>query len=300
MKTPPAIVTALAALACAAALWAQGPGKPATTTSRPARPTSQSVARTIFLAPFENETNEEQYEPVAAGMGDLVGVLLAEQKHIRVVERQRLAALTAEQARSLKGLTSTKYAIRAGELLKADTVLVGRLFLVQGKLTVNVKALDIATARVAAAEELACRPEYLPEAALQTARKLARQMSLPLPEIDLKKIDKSPVASLHFAKALSHYYAGNMDAAVMQLMRTLDLDPDYVEAHYWSGMCYHRLGEHAHAIIEWNKFLDRQPDSKHAGKVRALLAESKELEKNSTVERLGPRSRPTQPPAQET
>ena len=72
-----------------------------------------------------------------------------------------------------------------------------------------------------------CRPEYLAEAALQLARKLAGQMAMPLPQIDLKAIDTSPIAGLHFAQGLSHYYAGDMDAAIMQLMRTIDLDPNY-------------------------------------------------------------------------
>ena len=255
--------------------------------------TAKGARRTVFAAPFENETRQEQYDPAAEGMGDLVAVLLAEQEHIRVVERQRLTALTAEQARALKGLTGRKYAIQAGRLLKADTVLTGRLYLVQKKLMVSVQAIDIASDRVAASGQLACRPEYVLEAALQLARRLGRQMALPLPEIDLKKIDKAPIASLHFAKAISRYYAGNMDAAIMQFMRTMDLDPDYVEAHYWAGMAHHRLGEDAHAVIEWEKFLKRCPESRHDKQLRQLLADAKQREKESTVERLGPPS--TQP-----
>ena len=268
---------------------------PVTTSATPAKPSgarSRPVRRIVFASPMENVTGQEQYDPAAAGMGDLVAVLLAQQKHITVVERQRLLSLTAEQARSLKGLTGDKYAIKAGKLLKADTVLTGRLFLIKGKLTVSAKVIDIATARVVAADQLSCRPEYLMEAALQMARRLGKQMAMPLPEIDLKKIDKSPIASLYFAKALSNYYAGNMDAAIMQFMRTMDLDPDYIEAHYWSGMAYSRLGEDAHAIIEWEKFLKRQPKSKYAEQIQKLLVEAKQREKDSPVERLGPRSRP--------
>jgi len=116
-------------------------------------------------------------------------------------------------------------------------------------LTVSLQALDIASARVAAAEQVSFRPEEVTETALGLAQKLSRQMAMPLPEIDLKEIDKSPLASLHFAKALGHYYAGDMDSALMQFMRTMDLDPDTVEAHFWSGMCYQRLGEPDHAVI---------------------------------------------------
>lgn len=247
------------------------------------------IKRTVFAAPFENATGKEQYDPAAAGLADMVAVMLGHQEGIAVVERQRLMALTAEQERALKGLTGTDYAVKAGKLLWADTVLTGRLFLIQDKMTVSVKAIDIATERVVASDQISCRPTYLMEASLQIARKLAEQMKLPLPEIDLKKIDKSPIASLHFAKALSHYYAGNMDAAIMQFMRTMDLDPDYIEAHYWSGMAYQRLREYPHAVIEWQKYLKRIPEGTVLAKdVGKLLAEAKRHEKDSTVKRLGP------------
>jgi curli biogenesis system outer membrane secretion channel CsgG len=260
----------------------------------PAPPASEEkpVKRTVFAAPFDNETGQEQYDPAGAGLGDLVAVLLAQQQNVTVVERQRLLALAEEQARSLKGLTGDKYALAAGKLLKADTVLVGRLFLVQGKLTVHARAIDIASERVLAADELACRPEDLIEAALQIARRLAKQMALPLPEIDLKQIDASPIASLHFAKALSHYYAGNMDEAIMQFMRTMDLDPDYMEAHFWMGICYQRLQEPEHAVIEWEAYLKRDSTSERAEAVKKLLAEAKAQDAASPVQRLGPKEEP--------
>jgi curli biogenesis system outer membrane secretion channel CsgG len=279
------------------ATQAAAPAAPAqvvsTTTAMAGAKARPAAKRTIFPAPLENETGQEQYDPAAAGLSDLVAVLLAQQENVAVVERQRLEALTAEQAASLKGLTGGKYAIQAGKLLKADTVLTGRLFLIQGKLTVSLQAIDIVSERVMAADQMAFRAEDVVETALQLARKLGQQMSLPLPEINLKDIDKSPLASLHFAKALGDYYAGNMDAAIMQFMRTIDLDPDYTEALFWSGMAYQRLGEHDHAAIEWEAYLKREPDSKRAEAVRKLLAEAKAKDTRSSNERLGPDGAPS-------
>jgi len=214
--------------------------------------------------------------------------MLAQHDGIRVVERQRLDALTAEQARSLRGLTGEKYAVAAGKLFRADTVVTGSLYLVQGKLTVTAKAMDIATERVAAAGQLATRPEYLVEDALQLSRNLAKQMSMPLPTIDPGKIDKMPIASLHFGQALSSYYSGNLNAAIMGFMRTLDLNPDFSETLFWSGLCYSRLEEPEHAAIDLADFLKREPNSIHAEFAKKLLADAREKEKNSTVERLTP------------
>ena len=287
-------------LVLTAAISSSAQTQPATRPARDQPTTTRSVQRTVFAAPFENATGQDQYDPAAAGLSDLVGVLLAEQQNIQVVERQQLRLLTEEQAQSLKGLTGDKHAVQVGKLLHADTVLAGRLFLVQDKLTVSVKALDLGTSQVIAADQLSFQPRYLMEAALQMARELGKQMSLPLPEIDLGKIDRSPIASLHFAKALGDFYTGNLDAALMQLMRTIDLDPDYMDARHLAGVCYLRLGEDAHAIIEWEKFLERQPDSPLAPETRELLAAAKEREKHSTVPRFGPDSRPAGTPAPTT
>lgn len=255
-------------------------------------PPSQAAQRVLFAAPLANETGQEQYDPAAEGLGDLVAVMLAQQKTVVVAERAKLHLLTAEQVLSLRGLTSERYAVQAGKLLKADTVLTGRLFLIGDKLTVGVKAIDLASERAVGVEQLSCQAENLPEAALQMAQRLAKQMALPLPAMDLTKIDSTPLASLHFAKALSHYYAGNLDAAIMQFFRTLDLDPDFVEAHYYCGMCFDKLDEPEHAIIEWETLVRLQPDFKHAGLVRQLLAKARERAKLSNVPRLGPDTPP--------
>jgi len=294
-----AIIAFPASAALILAAWAVGQSAPAPSPAAgPARagaktpgaqlPTTRPAKKVLFAVEFENETQQDQYQPAAAGMGDLIAVMLGRQNGIRVVERQRLDSLTAEQARSLRGLTGDKYAVAAGKLMRADTVITGTLFLVQGKLTVTAKALDIATERVAGAAQRAFRPEYIVEDALQLSRDLAKQMSLPLPKIDPAKIDKMPIASLHFGQALSSYYAGNLNAAIMGFMRTIDLNPDFSETLFWSGLCYSRLGEPEHAAIGLAGFLKRDPNSPHADFAKELLADARRKEKNSTVERLTP------------
>lgn len=260
---------------------AGGEQEPSEQPAAAAEPTAQPVRRTVFAAPFENETGQDQYDPAGAAMGDLVAVLLAKQPKVRVVERGQLMAIAEEQALSLRGLTGREYAVGAGKLLEADTVLTGRLYLLEDKLTVAVTVLDIETERVVAADTISCRPTYLVEASLQLARRLGERMALPLPEIDPEDVDASPIVSAHFAKGLSRYYTGNMDEAVMLFMRTTDLDPDYIEAHYWSAMAYHRLGEPDHAAIEWERYLLRAGDSPQADKARKLLDQARDAERES-------------------
>jgi tetratricopeptide (TPR) repeat protein len=159
-------------------------------------------------------------------------------------------------------------------------------------MTVSAKAIDIATERIVASDQMSGRPEDIFEVALQLAGKLAKQMEWPLPKIDLAQIDKSPVASLHFAKALSHYYAGNMDEAIMQFMRTIDLDPNYTEVHYWSGLCYEKLGEPTHAAIDFEAYLKEHPKGKYAQEAAKRLAVATQNAASEAVPRLVPATVP--------
>ncbi|MCE5277644.1 MAG: CsgG/HfaB family protein [Planctomycetaceae bacterium] len=281
-----------AVLALAPCAWGQAAATRPAGNAASAPDPKAAPRHTVFAAPFTNETAQEQYDPAAAGLADLIGVLLAQQEHIVVVERQRLDVLAKEQVLMLRGLSGKTYAVAAGKLLAADCVLVGRVFLVDTKLTVSAQLIHIATDRVLAADQIACRPSDLPEASLQMALRLAKQLSLPLPAIDLSHVDKSPIASLHFCKALGDFYSGNLDSAIMQLMRTIDLDPDFVEAYYWAGLSYSRLREDAAAVIEWQEFLKRWPDAPQAPAVRELLAAANKRAAASGVPRLGPTTRP--------
>lgn len=241
--------------------------------------------KVIFAGIFENETGQEIYDPFAASIGDLLAVMLSLQDDVLVVERQRLKELDKEQILSLQGLTGKEHAIQAGRLLDADTVLVGRLFLVHDKLQISTQALNLGLANVVASDQVTCNPAELLEAAYKTSRRLGKQLALRSKDIKIMEIGKLPIASFHFAKGLSHYYSGNMDSAIVEFMRTIDLDPDRIEASYWSGICYYRLGEYKHAIIEWNQFVKRSEnsDEEKKQKAQALLTEAQLRQKESPV-----------------
>jgi TolB-like protein len=267
----------------------------APTTKPTSRATTGPGNIAVFAASFGNETDKEQYDPVAAGMGDLLAVMLGMQPDIFIVERQKLMALTAEQALTLRGLVGQKHAVQAGKLLKAEAVLTGRVYEAEGRLMVSAQVIDLATERVLAADVVACSPAQLPEAALHLANSISRGIFRPLPKIDVAAIDRSPVAGLHFAKGLANYYGGNMDAAIMHFMQAVDMDPDYVETHYWSGMAYHRQQEWEHAVIEWERYLKRLPEAPNAGAVRALLARDRARAGESGIPRLAPTTAATKP-----
>lgn len=241
---------------------------------------------TLFAAPFENLTGRDEYGPAAAGLGDLVGAVLGRQPRVRIVERQRIRLLTKEQALSLKGLTAQRYAVDAGRMFRADAVFVGRLSMEKEKFVIDVKILEIATSKVMAAAQRQCSADRFIDAATELAGLLVEQLAVPRGPATPERNATTPAASIDFMKGLAHYYAGNLDAAIMQFMRVIDLDPDYEEAIYLSGKAYYRQKQYAHAVIEWERYVAIWTNSARADEVRKALAEARGRQGDARVRLL--------------
>lgn len=218
---------------------------------------------TLFTAPFSNLTKESKYDHAVVGFGDLIGVLLATDENIVLVERLDLDVVNAERRLKSSGLTDTGNAryIALAKELKADTMLVGHLSLDEkDQLIIGVKAIEIETERVVAVDLQKVENSDFDQAVQTLTNRFAEKLQITLPELTDPTIEDRPMASLYFGKGLSFFYSGNLDAAIMNFTRTLRLDPDYVEAHYFSGLAYYNLKEPKHAAIEWRALKRKKPE----------------------------------------
>ncbi|MGZ5191587.1 MAG: tetratricopeptide repeat protein, partial [Flavisolibacter sp.] len=53
-----------------------------------------------------------------------------------------------------------------------------------------------------------------------------------------------------------YYFREETDKAIEQVKKTLQLDPEYAEAHFSLGMIYYKTHQYKESIIELNKALD--------------------------------------------
>ena len=79
----------------------------------------------------------------------------------------------------------------------------------------------------------------------------------------------------------------------MQFMRTLDLDPDFVEAHHFSGLCYQRLGEDDRVISECERFLKRDAQLRYREEVKRMPAEARKRQERPASETFPSQGPPT-------
>ncbi len=80
-------------------------------------------------------------------------------------------------------------------------------------------------------------------------------------------------ASAVFDQGLIFWNTGRLDDARQQFERTLELDPEHGEAHYWLGMGNLNAGMIAAAAAELELYLDREPDGRFAEQAGGILAQ---------------------------
>jgi len=76
-----------------------------------------------------------------------------------------------------------------------------------------------------------------------------------------------------FDQGLIFWNTGRLDDARRQFERTLELDPEHGEAHYWLGMANLNAGQVAAAAAELTLYLDREPDGRFAEQAGSILAQ---------------------------
>ena len=75
-----------------------------------------------------------------------------------------------------------------------------------------------------------------------------------------------------FDQGLIFWNAGRLDEARQQFERTLQLDPEHGEAHYWLGMANLNAGQMAEAAAEFQIYLDREPNGRFAATATGILS----------------------------
>ena len=80
-------------------------------------------------------------------------------------------------------------------------------------------------------------------------------------------------ATAVFDQGLIFWNAGRINDARQQFERTLELDPDHGESHYWLGMANLNGGQLPEAAAELEIYLDREPNGRFAEQAAGVLTQ---------------------------
>lgn len=203
----------------------------------------EDLRPTVAVLPFVNSaigaTNDE-LAPLSKGIADLLITHLAQNPGVRVVERENIQRLLAEQDMAANGRVDDATAARLGKLLGAKHMVTGSFVTDRsGTMVITIKSIDSETGRIEWSHmEPGKTDEFLAiiakvGATANTALKLpeltpsARQTS----EAKAEKQKKVPFqAVMLYSRALRAQDAGNKAEAITLFQQTVDKFPQFEDA----------------------------------------------------------------------
>lgn len=170
----------------------------------------------------------------AVNLGKAITAMLvtefSNREGIRVIERAQLNDMLREQDLVLSGRVDESSAIEIGKLVGAQYVLLGQASSIVDNLRMDIRAVDVETSEIVAVLKKSDRTSELLSVVVALADEFGQQLHL-VPPSHRPAIEPIPVpATIAFSRALDYEDRGEVDRAIQEYERTLELHPSHRDA----------------------------------------------------------------------
>ena len=149
---------------------------------------------------------------------------------IQVIERAQLNDMLREQDLVLSGRVDESSAIEIGKMLGAQYVLLGQASSIVDNLRMDIRAVDVETSEIVAVLKKSDRTSELLSVVVALADEFGQQLNL-VPPSDRPAMESIPVpATIAFSRAVDFEDRGELDRAIQEYERTLELHPTHRDA----------------------------------------------------------------------
>ncbi|NQU03871.1 MAG: hypothetical protein HQ589_06970 [Syntrophaceae bacterium] len=189
----------------------------------------ERTPKTLAILPFENNsvTDPEKYQPLSKGLSAmLITDLNQSQKALKVIERNKIAAILKEIALSQTGSVDESTAIRAGKILGAQSIAFGSFIVLGGSVRIDTRIINVETSELIMAESITGSSNAFLQLERDLAKKIANSLNVafkPKTTATSSNID----AALYFSRGVDAFDKGNRTEATRLFQQCIDLDPSY-------------------------------------------------------------------------
>jgi TolB-like protein len=149
---------------------------------------------------------------------------------IQVIERAQLNDMLREQDLVLSGRVDESSAIEIGKMLGAQYVLLGQASSIVDNLRMDIRAVDVETSEIVAVLKKSDRTSELLSVVVALADEFGQQLNL-VPPSNRPAMQPIPVpATIAFSRAVDFEDRGEVDRAIQEYERTLELHPSHRDA----------------------------------------------------------------------
>jgi TolB-like protein len=192
----------------------------------------------IAVLPFDNSgsygQDKENFDALQKGIAGMLISELAANPAARVVEREEIEKLLAEQSLGASGKVTPETAAKIGKLVGARYVIAGTFIDFYGDFRLDARLINVETSEIVKVESDRMQRDHLFDLIKNVATRLMKDANLaPLPRqaSDQRMSREIPTEALTFySKALLYQDRGQKDKAVEMYQRALAVFPAYTEA----------------------------------------------------------------------
>jgi TolB-like protein len=195
---------------------------------------------TVAVMYFTNSAlmGNADYQPLSKGMAELLITELSRNRNIRVVERDRLQELLAEQNLSSGDRVDKETAVRMGKILGAGHMLMGTFVIdPRENMRIDVRAVNTETSEIEYVESIEGKASKLLSMVSELGTKVNGGLKLPARPADAPKFSdaggKNPNqfrAMLLMSRAIEEQDRKNVPAAVALYKQAIEANPDFERA----------------------------------------------------------------------
>lgn len=221
----------LRSLPLAAALAVAAPALRAQATAADDRPT-------VAVMHFNNGAigrEHEELEPLRGGIADILTTELSANAGIRVVERDQLDKLVAEQKLGASGSVDAATAVRVGKLLGVHHMIFGSYVTDRkGRMRLDARAVDVETGRIEHVETVRAKTDDFSDMITSLAAKLNAGLKLPPMPARSASATRAPKPPFQvvmlYSRAIAEENGGRPEEAKKLYRAALEKFPDYAPA----------------------------------------------------------------------
>jgi TolB-like protein len=192
----------------------------------------------IAVLPFDNSgsygQDKENFDALQKGIAGMLISELAANPAARVVEREEIEKLLAEQSLGASGKVTPETAAKIGKLVGARYVIAGTFIDFYGDFRLDARLVNVETSEIIKVESDRMQRDHLFDIIRTVAARLMKDTNLPpLPRqaSDQRTNRQIPTEALTFySKALLFQDRGQKDKAAEMYQRALAVFPEYTEA----------------------------------------------------------------------
>jgi TolB-like protein len=191
--------------------------------------------KTIAVMDFSNSsvTNTEKWAPLSKGFPATMSQTLGGATDLKVIERQRVQWLLNEiELQQKADVVDQSTAVRAGKLLGATTVLFGNYTVLNDRIQMTARLVEVETSELLLSEKIMGDPNKIFALMDKLGAKISEEINVDLEtgEATGDAEPKTPDALLEYSNGLEARENGNWQAARKRFRQALKHDPDYKPA----------------------------------------------------------------------